>query len=194
MQIRNGTQDSFKIKIVETIAFQLATSCVDHTSILERMIVDYHDTKWCELPILLSCLRALNFTHQLGHWTANGDAFYSDHLFFERLYNDILPEIDSVAEKTVGMGGSIMMNAIHQADHESLLIKIMCSENTNIPNSGELVRRSYEAEMHFLGILSIMATRLQTNGCWTIGVENLFGEIADKHEEHAYLLKQRVTG
>jgi DNA-binding ferritin-like protein len=197
MPTRDGTRDSSKSKskkIVETISFQIVTSGTDHSALLEQMIVDYHESQWCELPILLSCLRALAFTHQMSHWTSSGDPFYGDHLLFERLYDGVVPEIDTVAEKAVGMGGSIMLHPIHQANHEALLINTMCGQGTNIPNAAELSQRSYQAEMHFMGMLNALVERMKNNGCWSIGVENMLGEIADKHEGHIYLLKQRVAG
>lgn len=195
MPTRNGTRDSSKAKrIVETISFQIVTSSVDHTEILEQMIVDYHEMQWCELSILLSSLRALAFTHQMSHWTAAGDPFYGDHLLFERLYNDIVPEIDTVAEKTVGMGGAVMLHPLQQVRHEALLVEAMCSPATKMPTAVELAQRSYTAEMHFMGMLDALVDRMKDNGCWTIGVENMIGEIADKHEGHIYLLKQRTAG
>lgn len=181
-------------KLTETISFQLVTSGVDHSAIIERMVVDYHECQWCELPILLSALRALALTHQMSHWTASNDTFYGDHLLFERLYNDIVPEIDSVAEKAVGMGGMVMLNPQHQVNHETVLVQTMCPFSETMPNSATLARRSYEAEMHFVGALEALVQRMKGSGCWTLGVENMMGEIADKHEEHVYLLKQRVNG
>ncbi len=181
-----------KKRIVETIGFQIATESADHSALIERMIVDYHETKWCELSILLSCLRALALVHQLSHWTSSSEPFYGDHLLFERLYNGIVPEIDQVAEKAVGMGGPVMLHPVHQVAHEALLVATMCPHNDGIPTAEELASRSYEAEMHFMGVIEALADRMQNNGSWSLGVENMLGEIADNHEASLFLLKQRV--
>ena len=193
MLTRDFTRKTSK-RLVETISFQIATSCVDHAALVEKMVMDYNNATWCELPIIVSALRALSFTHQINHWVASGDPFYGDHLLFERLYNQSSGEIDTVAEKSVGLGGSSIMNPSHQVAHEALLMQILCPSNSTLPNSEELARRSYEAEMHFMGILDILTKKMEMEGNWSIGVENMLGQIADTHESHVYLLKQRVVG
>jgi DNA-binding ferritin-like protein len=194
MPIQSGTRSTSKKKLTETISFQIATSGVSHEALVEQMVVDYHATTYCELAILLSSLRALALTHQFSHWTSSGDPFYADHLLFERLYNMIVPQIDKVAEKTIGMGGSVLLHPLHQVNHEALLMQTMCPAGSRVPNSAELARRSYEAEMHFMGIFDNLMHRMKCTGTISLGVENMLGEIADAHEEAIYLLRQRVIG
>lgn len=87
-----------------------------------------------------------------------------------------------------------MLHPLHQVSHETLFVQTMCPQGTTLPSAEELARRSYEAEMHFVGILEILVGRMKGNGSWSIGVENMLGEIADTHEGNVYLLKQRVVG
>ncbi len=193
MPTRNGTRNTSK-KIVETLSFKIVTESVNHEALLEQMIVDYDGTEACELPILLSCVRALAFVHQVGHWTATADTFYGDHLLFERLYNSTNEEVDKVAEKAIGTSSMMMIHPVQQVTHEALVVEAMCSNLSEMPTSNDLTQRSYEAEMHFLGILELLYKRMETNGTLSLGVDNFLQGLADNHEASIYLLKQRMGG
>ena len=52
----------------------------------------------------LAFLKALKEYYQYCHWVSKGDPYYGDHLLFERLYNEVSGQIDSAAEKFIGLG------------------------------------------------------------------------------------------
>lgn len=51
----------------------------------------------------LNQLRLLYVLYQNFHWQCHGLNFYSNHLLFQRLYEDIQTQIDETAEKFVGL-------------------------------------------------------------------------------------------
>jgi DNA-binding ferritin-like protein len=55
------------------------------------------------LRSLLSLLRALDWHYRTAHWQVWGEAQYGDHLMFQRFYEAMPDEIDTLAEKMVGI-------------------------------------------------------------------------------------------
>jgi DNA-binding ferritin-like protein len=53
---------------------------------------------------LLAILRALQWSHQTAHWKVRGEPFYGDHLLFQKLYEAVGEEIDTLAEKNKKLG------------------------------------------------------------------------------------------
>lgn len=143
-----------------------------------------------ELPTLLALLRALAVVHQTAHWQSRGEAFYADHLLFERLYGDLVGEIDSVAERAVGLLGSDSVDASRQMVKVSQFVDFFSSQPTSGPNM--LALRSLRAETSFLLVTQVLVKGLKARGTFSRGTDNLVAGIEDKHEEHVYLLQQRV--
>ena len=70
----------------------------------------------CEaFQILLAVLRGAQWTFQSTHWQVFGESFYGDHLMFQRLYESLDDEIDTVAEKMVAMFGPTCVNPLEQS-------------------------------------------------------------------------------
>lgn len=152
---------------------------------LKAMAADYEGLYgW--MSALLTSLRAAAVIHQTHHWQTRGQSFYGDHLLFERLYNDTVPAIDSVAERLVGLGGVALVDPVTQTRHLARCIA-QCYEGS----SGNLVQVSLHKEYKVLEAIKIVLGVLKNAGLLTDGTENLLQDIADKHEEFVYLLKQR---
>lgn len=134
--------------------------------------------------------RALGIVLQTCHWQASGDAFYGNHLLFERLYNDVIGEIDSLGEKSVGMSDEMSVDIVSQYEGIGAFLKKLLSPRSDVPSSVDLLETALHAEKMFLGWLRMSIQVLEEDGTLTPGVENLLGGIADKHEEHVYLLQQ----
>jgi len=143
-----------------------------------------------QLSVVLAGLRFLAMLHQTHHWISRGDTYYGDHLLFERLYNETVDEIDSVAEKSIGLGGEQNVNLQTQIRQIARLVTI-ASDAQTIPNANDLARISLAAEKAFLTTLDTMLDSMKQTGCSTNGVDNLLQGIADVHETHVYLLKRR---
>jgi DNA-binding ferritin-like protein len=72
---------------------------------LEEEESSYEKLPEAEMKKYLSTLKALQAYYQHAHWISKGEPFYGDHLLFERLYGSVNEQIDSLAEKMVGLGG-----------------------------------------------------------------------------------------
>jgi DNA-binding ferritin-like protein len=162
----------------------------DRSIVVDNMLSEWGEIPYAELSVLLVHLRYVALVHQTAHWTCKGDNFFGDHLLHERLYNDVLPEIDAVAEKAVGLGNENNVNVVLQTLQLMRLVQQMGT--TMIPQSNQLVSTTLDAEMNLLKVIGILELSLKEKGTSTSGLSNLIQGIADKHEEHTFLLKQRL--
>jgi len=158
----------------------------------DNMISEWGGTPYPQLSVVLVYLKYLAAVHQYHHWICVGDPYYGDHLLFERLYGDIPGEVDSIAEKAVGLGctANVDLQLVH-----SQLLKLIAGAGsaTMIPQSSDLARKSLMAEMNFLATMKHLCDSLNECGLMTHGLDNLLAGIEDKHEGHVYLLKQRIS-
>ena len=147
-----------------------------------------------ELPAILTLLRALGMVHQTHHWLSAGKTYYADHLLFERVYNDIAGEDDSVAERAVGTGSpSALLHPSIQAHQVAEVVEALCDGTTY--GEGESVESyvatSLKAERWFVACMKQITESMKAAGTLSRGMDNLLAGIEDKHEEHIYLLSQR---
>lgn len=132
---------------------------------------------------LIVSLQGLSQIYRVAHWVSRGPTSYSDHLLFERLYTTVASEIDQVAEKAVGMGVTPEeMTPFILARGTSLFVRGVGSK---APGAFEAL--SMEAAFR-VELNEVMRTLAPLGK----GVDNLLAGIADKHEEHQYLLQQRI--
>lgn len=160
--------------------------------IADNMMAEWGGMPYPQLSVLLVHLKYLYALHQNHHWTSMGDPFYGDHLLFQRLYQATVEEIDGLAEKAIGLGSTTNVNLMLQT---SQLLKLVTSDGnaSTIPTSSDLARKSLMAEMNFLKVIDTMLSCLQECGLLTHGLSNMLEGIADVHEGHIYLLKQRIS-
>jgi len=158
----------------------------------DNMIAEWGGTPYPQLSVVLVYLKYLAAVHQNHHWTCVGDPYYGDHLLFERLHGNIPVEIDSIAEKAIGLGctANVDLQLVN-----SQVLKLICGSGsaTMIPQSSDLAKKSLMAEMNFLAVMKHLCDSLNECGLMTHGLDNLLAGIEDKHEGHVYLLKQRVS-
>ena len=163
------------------------------------IISEYNNEPYAPIACLLSYLRFVTNTHQLHHWVAKGSNSYSDHLLFERLYDESSEEIDQLAEKIIGVGNSRLVGLAIQSKQ---MFKLANTEHTNslVPVIGvdivdnmsyDCIFCSLKVEQNFLWCIAYTIDLLEESGLLTNGLDNLLQGLADKHEEHVYLLKQR---
>lgn len=134
---------------------------------------------------LLAHLRAMALYSQTAHWTVKNSVFLSDHLLFERLYNEVNAEIDGVAEKAVGLTGGDTVNlpmSLKMVYEKIKTLPYNCSENS------ECFKASLALEQEFV-VLCSQADKIPDA---TLGFRNLMADLADRAEGRIYLLKQRV--
>jgi len=133
---------------------------------------------------LLAYLRALYMIHQNAHWLAKGVPYYGDHLLFQRLYETVSEEVDSVAERLVGVFGKDL-----QTDQQLTLMGHYVAELMPIEDH---IARSYQAEQRFQALLQEAMATLEKENALTLGLSDLLPAIASTHETHLYLLSRRV--
>lgn len=135
---------------------------------------------------LLASLHALYVAYQSAHWCSSGTMSYSDHLLYQRLYENVRDEIDSVAERALGLTDDVsIVEPTRFLSSALTALKLMV-----IP--GDTAASLLVAERSFLKQVCSMLHALKSGGQASDGVENLLQGIADGHEEHTYLLKRRV--
>ena len=145
------------------------------------------------LAALLAFLRAESMIHQAHHWQSKGENSYGDHLLFERLYNAVIEDVDKLAERMVGMGQPVLANPLLHAKYVSAVVQTFYTGAGPDPSSNEHVLISLRAALRTLVLIKIIYGSLEQKGLLSHGTDNLLQGIADKHEEHVYLLKQRAT-
>jgi DNA-binding ferritin-like protein len=131
-------------------------------------------------------LHALYWVHWTGHWQSQGPSYYGDHLMFGRMYESMREEIDMLAEKMIPMLG------IHSVD-PGAHIPLVHAWIQRWSTESDPVLRSLRAEMEFQGAVKRVYDGLKENGDITLGMDDYLMSIANDHEVHLYLLKQRAT-
>ena len=179
-----------KKRLAESLEVQLVVSEPNQSIAVENLCSEWGGAPYPQLSVLLVYLKFLAAVHQHHHWTAKGDPYYGDHLLFERLYNNVIEEIDMVAEKAIGMGGPYNVDITLVTAQVNRLVQGYGMTQT-IPQPSELAKRSLVAEMNFLAVTAVLADSLKECGLMTRGVDNMIAGIEDKHEGNVYLLKQR---
>lgn len=160
--------------------------------LIDNAVAAWGGCEYAELSVVLVYLRYLSMLHQTHHWIAKGDSFHGDHELFEKLYNRIVPEIDGVAEKAVGVGSE--NNVLLQLQLTQLTqVCSMYNSPQTVPQSSDLAKASLAAEWNFLKILTAATESMQANGSMTPGIENMVQTVFDTHEKHIYLLKRRCS-
>jgi hypothetical protein len=137
------------------------------------------------LKELIAALRACQWVHWVNHWNSTGSKSYGDHLLFERLYGAIDHEVDSLAEKLLGNTSLNSINPVELAEYTFTIVRGWVEGSVG-RNLAGLSLRAEEGVLEPLGVL-LRGDALST------GTRNLLEGVADLHETHVYLLKQRLT-
>jgi DNA-binding ferritin-like protein len=140
-------------------------------------------------PALLGLLQAASLIHQTHHWSCRGLSFYSDHLLFERIYNESQEGIDQLAERAVGQGMPLAISANTQA---TMLQQIVTRLGDDPLDVTQMVQKSLSIETMCLKAISSVLEMLEGSGQLTPGTSNLLEGLSDTHETFVYLLKQRA--
>jgi len=161
---------------------------------LDDLFNTYGDEKYAEVAVFLDLLRGLQLLHQTAHWQTKGANYYSDHLLFQRLYQGLAEEIDSVGERSVGLGSERLVDYNHSLTNMDLFLGAVADLATTemVSPADLLVNKALRAELAFIKAGERMMNLLKDKGLLSRGLEQLLGTILDNHESNVYLLKQRV--
>jgi len=150
-------------------------------------IYDGKDYSYPDLAVWLAFMRSLTMIHHSHHWQVLGNGFFSDHELLKKLYENVQGEVDGLGEKLVGLDSPALTNYFPQLDHMRKFMEKV-SDKTKPPLLVSLV-----SELVFIQVGELVKNRLKEANLLTTGLENLFGDVLDRHESHVYLLKQRLT-
>lgn len=135
---------------------------------------------------ILAALRAQSWSFQTSHWQVKGDPYYGDHLLFQRLYEEVQGEIDSLAEKIVGYFGPAPVDSLKTLAEASLWVQkwgsIECLHTRGLQSENDLqdlLKKAYDA--------------VKETGGMTLGLDDFIMALANSHESHIYLLQQRIS-
>lgn len=132
---------------------------------------------------LLAALRVAHWNAWKAHWKARGDAFYGDHLLFQRIYEEIVPQIDELAERMVSTFGDAALDRVEpyvrqlegqakqKGDPQATAVWLEQEIQEGISRAREVMER-YE-------VLSL-------------GWDDFLMGLASEHERFSYLIGQRL--
>lgn len=135
-----------------------------------------------ELSNLLAMLRAVYFVHQTAHWQVVGAPAYGNHLLFQRLYESVQEEIDTLAEKMVGLFGS----AVVDLDQQLALIHAKaagCFES-------DIHVSALRAEQSLQRALSTTYRKLKKLDALTLGMDDYLMATSSNHDTNVFLIQQ----
>jgi len=121
---------------------------------------------------LLARLRALALFYEEAHWLASPN--YADHLLLGRLYDTTEADIDPLAERLVGLGGSLA--------GQVAMVASLFPNQTDTPFPTALRQEA-----------AILRLIQDNQTACSPGTQNLVQGIADRHEGAVYLLRQRLA-
>lgn len=144
--------------------------------------------KCCKVANLyIATLKAISFIHQHNHWVTKGDNFYGSHLLFERLYDDVLKDLDLAAEKFVGLFGDECLNYDLQAEFlNKVLLKYKNLE-------GSPFELSMAIEKDFIKFSEEAYKCFEDEDRLTLGLDDMIMSIVSNRETSIYLINQSLN-
>ncbi len=127
--------------------------------------------------------------YQNCHWQCAGLSFYQNHLLFQRLYEAISNNIDSTAEKIVGVFSSELINLDSQLEIMNMLGEKF-TVNQEMPIT--CFETGIRAEQSFQKLSSALKRSLEEEDKLTLGIDDLIAAQASESEERLYLLKSSL--
>lgn len=138
------------------------------------------------LTDLLALIRAQQWSYWTMHWQIQGTAYYGDHLLFQRMYEALSEEIDTLAEKIVAHLGVDFVDPGDQMTKSHAWID-------GWGQTDDLYLRALQSEEDFQVAARTAYDILKETGHITLGLDDFLMAIANAHETNQYLLKQRTT-
>lgn len=129
---------------------------------------------WKIANLYVAMLRQMYLIHQYSHWTTRGEAFYGDHLLFERLYKSAGEDADLAAEKMIGLFGAEGVEFNSQRDFMSMIAAKYAEFD------GEPAIMSLKAEKDFLEYSKQAYESFKDEGVLSLGLDDMIMSIASK--------------
>lgn len=135
-------------------------------------------------PELLAFLRALHWGYWTAHWLARGSNFYGDHQLFQRLYEALVPQIDTLAEKIVSPNLPASVDPVDSIHRTARYVETLAA------NEHGLVVGLYDAESS-LNVFIDWIRRGDSH--LPSGMDDYLSGLASEHDTNLYLLGQRLA-
>lgn len=135
--------------------------------------------------------RMMVLMYQHCHWITRGTVYYADHLLFQRLYEKVSDEIDTIAEKSVGLSSEKAVCPVHTTEMACKLMKSMFPNFDVSKDPHSIVEDLLVMEISFLEQNEAFYKKLEDEDQMTLGMDDLIMTLHSSHEENVYLLKQR---
>lgn len=135
---------------------------------------------------VLAYLRSMYLAYQTAHWQITGDPAYGNHLLFQRLYEGVQGEVDTLAEKMVGMFGSVAVDLAQQA-------ALMDTVQQGFSQVADLHERGIRMEEDLQSILKEVYDAIKALGTMTLGLDDYLMATASAHDTNLFLLQQVVA-
>ena len=135
-----------------------------------------------------SCnLRGAHWAHWTSHWQVKGESQYGDHLLLERIYEGLIGEIDTLAEKIVGTYGGLAVSPVDQAQlMANTILPVAEVQAENNP-----ILRALIVEEALQVAFKNIYKALKGMDILTLGMDDFIMSMANAHETNLYLLRQR---
>jgi starvation-inducible DNA-binding protein len=132
--------------------------------------------------LYVATLKALYFCYQQCHWNSKGPNFYADHLLFERLYKKTAEEVDSAAEKMIGVFGDQPLDFNFQVEMMNSVLKKY--------SNNDLIDLCIKMENDFIKFSEQAYECFENEQTLTLGLDDFIMSVSNSHEESCYLLGQ----
>lgn len=128
----------------------------------------------------LGLLKAIHWNHLTSHWQSPGKE-YANHLLFQRLYENLVDEIDDLAEKIVSYYGK-------QAVDPNIILKISQEYLKDWMAKDDKIERAILAEKELQELFKEIYSSLKSTNSLSLGMDDFIMALCNKHEKHLYLL------
>lgn len=135
------------------------------------------------LQWLLAALRAQYWNYQQSHWQTKGPTYYGNHLLFQRLYESVQEQIDTLAEKMVGSYGPESVDGLDLGAKFEEFIR-------RWSEVGCLHKRGLLSEEDLQKLIKWAYEKLKQMGELSLGMDDFLMATASEHETNQYLLRQ----
>lgn len=188
MNIRRRTSRT----LAESLAVDVVLAGRDPSATLEREVASRRAVPYPELAALVAIAEAVAVLHRTNHWIARGSAFGSDHALFQQLYEQLAYDVDTLAERAVGLGADSTVDAHARARTVSAVLGELYAPH-GVAAADALAERSLAGET-FLVKACASAIRAMTDlGSMTPGLRATLESFCERREKALYLLRRRTS-
>lgn len=179
-------------RLDENLTADVVLAGRDPTAMFEQLLRETSDVPNAELTIILTIAHAVALLHQTHHWISRGTAYFSDHKLFEALYSQLAEDIDTIAERAVGLGVDANVDLHKRLSGMQRFIGEMYAPS-GVPTPDMIVERSLAAEYALCRIVVIAIASMRALGSLTPGISNMLEQFHDAREQAIYHLRRRTS-